>query len=60
MADHALVLGGLALVALGATGLPMGLPLGWTALGLAFFAWVAEASYVDRRSLERALDGTAP
>jgi len=43
MADHALALGGLALVALGATGLPMGLPLGWTALGLAFFAWVAEA-----------------
>jgi hypothetical protein len=47
MADHALALGGLALVALGATGLPMGLPLGWAALGLAFFAWVAETEGVS-------------
>ncbi len=47
MADHALALGGLALVALGATGLPMGLPLGWAALGLAFFAWVAEAEGIS-------------
>ena len=43
MADHALALGGLALVALGVTSLPFALPLGWAALGLAFFAWVAEA-----------------
>ncbi len=42
MADHALALGGLALVALGVTGLPVALPLGWTALALLFFAWVAE------------------
>jgi hypothetical protein len=43
LADHALPLGGLALVALGATGLPTALALGWAALALAFFAWVAEA-----------------
>ncbi len=43
MADHALALGGLALVALGLTGLPFANPLGWAALGIAFFAWVAEA-----------------
>ena len=43
MADHALARGGLALVAFGMTGLPLALPLGWAALGLAFFAWVAEA-----------------
>jgi hypothetical protein len=43
MADHALALGGLALVALGVTGLPAALPLGWTAVALAFFACVAEA-----------------
>jgi len=43
LADHALPLGGVALVALGVTGLPMALPLGWTALALAFFGWVAEA-----------------
>jgi hypothetical protein len=43
MADHALVLGGLVLVSLGATGWPVGLALGWAALGLAFFTWVAEA-----------------
>ena len=43
MADHALALGGLALVALGATGVPMALPLGWAALAVALFAWVAEA-----------------
>jgi hypothetical protein len=40
MADHALALGGLALVA---TALPMAVSLGWAALALVFFAWVAEA-----------------
>jgi hypothetical protein len=43
LADHGLPAGGLALLALGATAWPPGLPLGWAALGLAFFAWVAEA-----------------
>jgi hypothetical protein len=43
MADLAPALGGLALVALGVAGLPFALPLGWAALGIAFFAWVAEA-----------------
>ncbi len=32
LADHALALGGAALVALGAAGFPVALPLGWTAL----------------------------
>jgi hypothetical protein len=47
LADHALALGGVALVALGVMGLPLGLPLGWTALGLAFFGWVAEAEGIS-------------
>jgi hypothetical protein len=42
LADHGLAAGGLALLVLGATAWPLALPLGWTALGLAFFAWVAE------------------
>jgi len=43
LADHGLAAGGLALLVLGATAWPLALPLGWTALVLAFFAWVAEA-----------------
>lgn len=43
LADHGLAASGLALLALGATVWPVAVPLGWTALGLAFFAWVAEA-----------------
>jgi hypothetical protein len=43
LADHGLAAGGLVLLVLGATAWPLALPLGWTALGLAFFAWVAEA-----------------
>ena len=43
LADHGLAVGGLTLLVVGATAWPLGLPLGWTALGLAFFAWVAEA-----------------
>jgi hypothetical protein len=43
LADHGLAGAGLALLVLGATAWPLALPLGWTALGLAFFAWVAEA-----------------
>jgi len=41
--DHALPLGGVALIVLGAMGWPVAMPLGWMALGLAFFAWVAKA-----------------
>jgi hypothetical protein len=43
LADHGLAAGGLALIVLGATAWPLALPLGWTALVLAFFAGVAEA-----------------
>jgi hypothetical protein len=43
VADRALVVAGLGLVGLGAWAWPLALPLGWMALGLAFFAWVAEA-----------------
>jgi hypothetical protein len=43
LADHGLAAGGLALLVLGKAAWPLALPLGWTALGLAFFAWVAEA-----------------
>jgi hypothetical protein len=43
LADHALAAAGVGLLFLGATVLPSLLPLGWAALGLAFFAWVAEA-----------------
>jgi hypothetical protein len=46
LADHGLAAGGLALLVLGATVWPLALPLGWAALGLAFFAWVAEADGV--------------
>jgi hypothetical protein len=46
LADHALVASGLGLLVLGATVSPLALPLGWAALGLAFFAWVAEADGV--------------
>jgi hypothetical protein len=42
-ADHALSVGGLVLVAIGAAAWPLALPLGWTALALVFFRWVAEA-----------------
>ena len=41
--DHGLAVGGVALLVLGATSWPLAVPLGWSALGLAFFAWVAEA-----------------
>jgi hypothetical protein len=43
LADRALVAGGLALLAVGTAESPPALSLGWAALGLAFFAWVAEA-----------------
>jgi hypothetical protein len=43
LADHGLAVGGLALLAVGATAWPLALPLGWSALALAFFRWVAEA-----------------
>ena len=44
VADHALPLGGLALIVLGAMGWPFAMPLGWMALGLSFFGWVAETN----------------
>lgn len=43
MADHALPAAGLVVVLLGVTVWPPGLSLAWTAFGLAFFGWVAEA-----------------
>ena len=43
LADRALVGGGLVLVVVGVAASPTALSLGWAALGLAFFAWVAEA-----------------
>lgn len=46
LADHGLAVGGLALLVVGATAWPLALPLGWAALGLAFFAWVAESDGV--------------
>jgi hypothetical protein len=46
LADHGLAAGGLALVVLGATAWPFALSLGFAALGVAFFAWVAEADGV--------------
>lgn len=42
LADHGLLAGGLVLAVLGATAWPLALPLACAALGLAFFAWVAE------------------
>ena len=41
-ADRALAWGGLGLLVIGTTAFPWVLPLGWTAVTLAFFAWVAE------------------
>jgi hypothetical protein len=41
--DHALPATGLALVVLGATAWAPAFSLGWTALALVFFGWVAEA-----------------
>jgi hypothetical protein len=46
LADHGLAVGGLALLVVGAAAWPLALPLGWAALGLAFFAWVAETDGV--------------
>jgi len=46
LADHGLAVVGLALLVVGATAWPLALPLGWAALGLAFFAWVAETDGV--------------
>ncbi len=46
LADHALAIAGLGLLLLGVTVLPSALPLGWAALVLAFFCWVAEADGV--------------
>ena len=48
---------GWTLLVVGATAWPLGLPLGWTALGLAFFAWVAEA---DGIALPRPATGRDP
>jgi hypothetical protein len=42
LADHGLAVGGLALLVLGASAWPLALTFGWVALGVAFFAWVAE------------------
>jgi hypothetical protein len=41
--DGALPVLGLGLLLVGATAEPLALPLAWTALGLAFMGWVAEA-----------------
>ena len=43
LADHGLALGGLALLAVGAATSWWAMSLGWAALVIAFFAWVAEA-----------------
>ncbi len=43
LVDGALPVAGLALLLIGATAEPWALPLAWTALALAFIAWVAEA-----------------
>ena len=42
LADHGLAMGGLALLAVGATTSWWAMSLGWAALAIAFFAWVAE------------------
>ena len=42
LADHGLALGGLALLAVGAATSWWTMSLGWAALAIAFFAWVAE------------------
>jgi hypothetical protein len=43
LADHGLAMGGLALLVVGAATSWWAMTLGWTALAIAFFAWVAEA-----------------
>ena len=43
LADHGLAMGGLALLAVGAATSWWAMSLGWAALAIAFFAWVAEA-----------------
>jgi hypothetical protein len=43
LADHGLAMGGLALLAVGAATSWWAMSLGWVALAIAFFAWVAEA-----------------
>ncbi len=43
LADHGLAMGGLALLVLGAATSWWAMTLGWAALVIAFFAWVAEA-----------------
>jgi hypothetical protein len=43
LADHGLAVGGLALLAVGAATSWWAMSLGWAALAIAFFAWVAEA-----------------
>jgi hypothetical protein len=43
LADHGLAIGGLALLAVGAATSWWAMSLGWAALAIAFFAWVAEA-----------------
>ena len=42
LADHGLAMGGLALLAVGAATSWWAMSLGWAALAIAFFAWVAE------------------
>ena len=43
LADHGLAMGGLALLAVGAATSWWAMSLGWAALAIAFFAWVADA-----------------
>lgn len=43
LADHGLAMGGLALLAVGAATSWWAMSLGWAALAISFFAWVAEA-----------------
>ena len=43
LADHGLAMGGLALLAVGAATSWWAMSLGWAAVAIAFFAWVAEA-----------------
>jgi hypothetical protein len=43
LADHGLAIGGLVLLAVGAATSWWAMSLGWAALAIAFFAWVAEA-----------------
>ena len=48
LADHGLAMGGLALLAVGAATSWWAMSLGWAALAIAFFAWVAEADGLRR------------